>query len=61
MQTLKRIISALRDFFGWDVPSEERLSPAHGWLLPVPADLRALRVHGEMRPAGSREDKATRG
>jgi hypothetical protein len=37
MKTLKRIISALRVWLGWNDPSENHLSPAHGWLLPAPS------------------------
>jgi hypothetical protein len=47
MKSLKRILSALRSFLGWGDPSEDRLSPPHGWLLPTPSDVLAKRAHGE--------------
>jgi hypothetical protein len=41
---LNRLISAIRGWLGWsaDTP-EDRMTPAHGWLLPlaVPARRRA--------------------
>ena len=47
MRTLKRIISALRVWLGWGDPSEDRMSPAQGWLLPALSTLRAVRTHAE--------------
>lgn len=59
MRTLKRVISALRAFFGWDVASEERLSPPYGWLLATPGELGSLRTEARTSLAGSR-GRATR-
>jgi len=44
MNTLKRIVAALRIALGWGALSETRPSPAHGWLLRTPAELQPLPV-----------------
>ena len=43
MKTLMtRIVSEIRSWFGWDDPSEVRVSPSHGWLLQPPSAVQAL-------------------
>jgi hypothetical protein len=34
MQTLTSLLSTVRVWLGFGDPSDERLSPDHGWLLP---------------------------
>jgi hypothetical protein len=46
---LRRFFSVLRTWLGLGDPSDERLTPAHGWLLPLPDTL--AKVSAEARPA----------
>jgi hypothetical protein len=39
--TFRRVVSAIRVWLGWGDLSTERVSPAHGWLLPRPSYLHA--------------------
>ncbi|HEY7410899.1 MAG TPA: hypothetical protein VII13_09170 [Vicinamibacteria bacterium] len=38
---LSRVVAAVRVWIGLNDPSENRLHPSHGWLLPSPAYMRA--------------------
>jgi len=50
---LRRAITRLRAWLDLNDPSENRLHPSHGWLLPEPAAVRA-RFHAPIMPrAGS--------
>jgi hypothetical protein len=40
---MDRAFHALRTWLGLADASEAHLTPAHGWLLPVPADVMARR------------------
>lgn len=59
MKDLKRILFAVRDFFGWGDSSETRLSPPHGWLLPVASELRTARAYAEWLRADSHKGQPT--
>jgi hypothetical protein len=50
---LRRAIATLRVWLGLNDPSENRLHPAHGWLLPDPTAVRALRDAPILPRAGS--------
>jgi hypothetical protein len=51
MNTLGRIFHALRVWTALADPSESRLTPSHGWLLPTPADARRQRAEADTRRA----------
>ncbi len=40
---LRRVLRAVRIWFEWGDMASERLSPAHGWLLPRLPAVRAVR------------------
>lgn len=41
LSLLSRAIAAVRVCIGMNDPVGNRLTPSHGWLLPIPADVRA--------------------
>ncbi len=41
LSLLRRAFALLRASLGLNDPSESRLHPMHGWLLPEPAHIRA--------------------
>jgi hypothetical protein len=49
VKTLQRRIAAILAWLGWNGESH-RLSPAHAWLLPTPAFLRAARARTKDQP-----------
>jgi hypothetical protein len=51
---LRRAFASLRTWLGMNDPSENRLYPAHGWLLPEPAVAPAPSLPLIMPRAGSR-------
>ncbi len=57
---LKRTISAILVWLGWAEPSEGPMSPSHGWLLPTPVRLRALRAD-EIKPHLAPAEVGSRG
>ena len=54
LSLLRRVFATLRAFLDLNDPSENRLHPAHGWLLPQPSEVRARRAAPIIPPAGSR-------
>jgi hypothetical protein len=40
--TIRQAFSRLRLYIGWADINEERLTPAHGWLLPTPSTMASL-------------------
>jgi hypothetical protein len=54
VKTLQRWTAAVLAWFGW-TDEAHRLSPAHAWLLPTPAFLRAARARtkDQAPPPGS--------
>lgn len=44
LSLLSRVVAAVRAWFGLNDPAENRLHASHGWLLPLPADVRAAAV-----------------
>lgn len=40
LSLLSRAIAAVRVCIGMNDPAENHLHPSHGWLLPIPADVR---------------------
>jgi hypothetical protein len=49
MNMLGKAIRALRDFLGLGDASESHLTPDHGWLLAVPAEVRQQREDSDAR------------
>jgi len=53
LSLLRRAVALLRAYFNLNDPSENRLHPPHGWLLPEPAEVRARSATPIMPRAGS--------
>jgi hypothetical protein len=51
---LRRALTTVRVWLGIIDPSENRLHPAHGWLLPELSAIPVLRAAPIVPPAGSR-------
>jgi len=59
MSMMSRAFQTLRVWMGLEDASESHLTPAHGWLLPAPADARRRRENPDAARAGrSGEGKA---
>jgi hypothetical protein len=43
MNLLRRSLSVLRTWLGLGDPSDDRLTPSHGWLLPASDEVTARR------------------
>jgi glyoxylase-like metal-dependent hydrolase (beta-lactamase superfamily II) len=54
MNLFKRWFSTLRTWLGLGDPSDDRLTPGHGWLLPLPDTLAKARQEGRPAPAEPR-------
>jgi hypothetical protein len=55
MKILEKAFRALRSWAGLGDPAESRLTPVHGWLLPVAADARRQVAAAMVRRAGRRD------
>ena len=53
MNLLRGWYSALRTWLGLGDAAEVRLTPSHGWLLPRPVPVVAVRKDGTVVPAVS--------
>ena len=53
MNLLQRSLYALRTWLGLGEASDDRLTPSHGWLLPVPEVVAERRTDGAPAPAGT--------
>lgn len=51
MNLLTRALSLLRAWLGLGDPSDDHLTPSHGWLLPVPEKVAAGPDDRVPRPA----------
>jgi hypothetical protein len=48
---ISRAIAAIRVWLGMNDPAQDRLYPSHGWLLPLPVDVRARQLDQALRLA----------
>jgi hypothetical protein len=51
MKLLQKCLSVLRTWLGLGDPTDDRLTPGHGWLLPPPGTLAKVRAEGRSAPA----------
>ena len=47
---LCRVVNGIRAWLGLNDPSENRLLPSHGWLLPTAVDVHALALAPALSP-----------
>jgi hypothetical protein len=52
MNLLRRFLSTLRTWLGLSDAANDHLTPSHGWLLPDPVPVVAVRKDGTVVPAG---------
>ena len=50
MNMLRRFLSTMRTWLGLGETSDGHLTPSHGWLLPVPVPVVAVRKDGTVVP-----------
>ena len=60
MKLLDEIVRLVRTGLGLADPSDSRLTPGHGWLLPAPAEALRLRRVEEARRARALSDTGRR-
>lgn len=60
MKLLDEVVRLVRTCLGLADPSDSRLTPGHGWLLPVPAEAMRLRRVEEARRARAESDMGRR-
>ena len=53
MNLLRRLVSTLRTWLGLGDATDDRLTPSHGWLLPAPVPVVAVRKDGTVVPVVS--------
>jgi hypothetical protein len=51
MNLIQGCLSALRTWLGLGDPTDDRLTPGHGWLLPPSGTLAQARAEGRPAPA----------
>ena len=51
MNLLRQSFDTLRTWLGLGDPSDARLTPSHGWLLPAPVPFVTVRKDGTVAPA----------
>lgn len=50
MNLLRQFLSTLRTWLGLGDTTEDHLTPSHGWLLPAPVPVVAVRKDGTVVP-----------
>ncbi len=53
MNLLRQALLTVRTWLGLGNPSDDRLTPSHGWLLPAPEAAMALRKDGAAHSTGA--------